>query len=396
MDLQEIAKLTRDSVSRLTSDQYKAAFEDQTTGQQFAAKVNDIENAPRTASRPQGNVRTDAQPVQPASTGFDPSFDDEPPAATPVAAVTAEPSQPVAAATVDESVPELVHEYQPVDKQGRPIGGKQRFTYRTQSELIQKLTKSHSAASARIRELSRARKIDEITAVNANTKVARPEPPKELTAQERVELQLKCDRLRAEGRGAEAAKLELNATLGVDVTTLAQQLRDSQQRNYEVAIRGAIAEFRAACPEYVQFHSDENAQSMILFIGKKGLDETDSASYHEAFKEMKGYMEPLATATAVPAPPVTVATAAPATPALRQMPHVPLPTGLSRADGGDDFTPAKPLNSRPQPQWTAEKIDALPAESYKRIVRDPRMAALFDRVLTEHEEKKAAARRGGR
>ena len=35
----------------------------------------------------------------------------------------------------------MVHEYQPTDKDGRPIGGLQRFKYRTSEELIDKLNK---------------------------------------------------------------------------------------------------------------------------------------------------------------------------------------------------------------------------------------------------------------
>src|SRR5271170_7719638 len=126
MDLQAIAKLTRESVSRLTSEEYLAAHNDEVTGKAFAIKVNEVENAPRTASpaRTNGRVRADEPSTAPAQTqSFDPSFDGDDEAPAPVAAPAAA-AQPAAAQPAAE-LPELIHRYQPVDRNGKKVGGEQ-------------------------------------------------------------------------------------------------------------------------------------------------------------------------------------------------------------------------------------------------------------------------------
>src|SRR5579863_5210507 len=150
MNTQQISELTNATLDRLTGDEYKAAFEDAATGPEFAAKVEELANGPRSASR--ANARGDA-----AQTSFDPSFD-EPGTAT----ATATAPAPV---KTDE-LPLLEHIYQPVDSAGRALGSPQRFLYRTlndpndEKSLVRQLTKAHMASTTRIRELSRARKIE--------------------------------------------------------------------------------------------------------------------------------------------------------------------------------------------------------------------------------------------
>jgi hypothetical protein len=252
MDLQTIEKLTRESVSRLTSEQYLEAFNDQTTGKRFAAKVNEIESAPRTASTPRANgrVRQD-EPSAPAPTpGFDPSFDEVPKGGPSAAVPVAAPAAAPVAATEEE---EKVHSYQPVDRSGKPVGGKQVFKYRTQDELIQKLTAAHMASSARIRELSRDRKLDSIAAAG---KAPRTQPEKEIPT---------------------------------TVEGLAAELRAQRESNFALSVRAAVNEFQASV-DWAKYRSNENAQSVILAVERAGDDPTDPASYQRAFLNMQQFL----------------------------------------------------------------------------------------------------------
>jgi hypothetical protein len=56
-------------------------------------------------------------------------------------------------------VPEQRYEYQPMDKLGRPLGGKQVIIYRTQEELVSKLTAQNNELVGKLREVSRRQKL---------------------------------------------------------------------------------------------------------------------------------------------------------------------------------------------------------------------------------------------
>jgi hypothetical protein len=369
MNLQEISQLTHSSLNRLTSEQYLEAHNDPTTGKAFVTKVNEIENSPRQATRPAGSVRgadVSEQPVQ--SIGFDPSFDDAP-GATPVPkpAVT-ESAQPAAPATTDESLPELLHEYQPVDRNGRPVGGLQRFKYRTQTELIEKLTAAHMASSARIRELSRDRRLDELASAGTVNKIPVPTDKVPDTMEE-----------------------------------LATELRAVRESNYFLAVRAAIADFTASAG-WNKYRSKENAESIVLAVTKAGDDPTDVASYHKAFAAMKAFIEPVAqpvvaaTVDPMPAPVVEQPKAAAAAPA-RTAQRVGIPTGLSNADGGGEDIRPEPQNVAPVgivvggtritsvAQW-----DRVPSDMQKRVLRNPASARIIDSLYAQQAEECSARR----
>jgi hypothetical protein len=361
--------LSKQQLNAMTSDEYKQNFEG-SSGDDFRKRVAELEARPAQATRPRGSVRGAEPAPTPAETSFDQAFDDEPAEAQ---AAAVEPSlpvaaQPAAAATVDESLPELVYEYQPVSKiTGKSVGGLQRFKYRTQDELIQKLAAAHSAASARIRELSRDRKLEEISAAGATP---RTQPEKEVPT---------------------------------TVEGLAAELRAQRESNFILSVRAALSEFQASV-NWTKFRSEENAKSMVLAVGRAGDDPTDPQSYHRAFANMQQFLEPVVPATAAatveptPTPaPVVAPVVVPPAPAVRPGNVTRPATGLSNADILSSDSPIEPVvqaNAGPNQGWTFEKIEKLPTDQYRRIVRDPKMAQLFDRILQAHEEKRAAARRG--
>ena len=384
MDSQAIAKLTKESVSRLTSEEYLAAHNDPTTGKDFAAKINQLDSQPRvatTATRAHGNVRQDAPSEQPAAQPFDPSFDELPGTEAPAAAAVAEPvAQPVVAQPVVtdfSNLPLLEHSYQPMVN-GKKAGGLQNFKYRTVNDpndpnsLVAQLQRAHSYASARIRTLSRDRKLDEITAAGAAPRI---QPEKEIPA---------------------------------TVEGLAAELRAQRESNFVLSVRAAVNEFQASM-DWTKYRSAENAQSVVLAVERAGDDPTDPASYQRAFNNMQQFLEPV---VVTPAPVAEVSTPAPApapvaatpAPAVSRVAYG-VPTGISDVDafnGTDPFEiqPTKVVGVRivdggKTTVMTLGEWNKMSSDSQKRILRSSANAAQIEALYEAADAAKAAAR-GGR
>ncbi len=395
MNIAEISQLTHASLNKLTSEAYKDAFSDPQTGDAFRARINELENSPRpAASRPAGNVRADAPTPTPAMTSFDPSFDsdpndgpssaaaavppargvrgrvEQPAAAQPAAAPIDAAAQPAAPATVDESLPELVHEYQPVDRSGRPVGHKQSFKYRTQAELIEKLTAAHSAASAHIRELTRNKRLEEIVAVGPTEKNFTPSTEVPKTMEE-----------------------------------LAKELLEQRQQNFLLSVREALNAFQLSA-DWAKYRSAANAESVVLAVERLGLSPAEPLSYHTAFQHMKAVLEPVVVA-AEPAPaptpaPVAAVAATPAPAVRRTAQPVGVSTGISNVDSFNeepDFAPAKVpgvrlvLSDGKSQVMTLQAWEKLPSEKQRRILLNAANANAIESLFVAANEQRMAARR---
>jgi hypothetical protein len=374
MNIQEINALTKASVGQLTSEAYLVAFNDAVTGKQFAEKINALENAPRTATtatRPRGSVRGEAA-ATPAETSFDPSWDDAPSApaaATPVV-------EPAPVATKEQEISELPlmeHSYQPM-VDGKPAGGRQSFKYRTVNDpndpnsLVMQLQRAHSYASARIRTLSRDRKLDSIAAAGA---APRTQPEKEIPT---------------------------------TVEGLAAELRAQRESNFALSVRAAVNEFQASV-DWTKYRSNENAQSVILAVERAADDPTDPASYQRAFLNMRDYLEPVKPATAaatvesIPA----AAVVAPA-PAIRPAQRAGISTGLSNVDQTSLENPVfeqpikvvgvKLLIDGKTQVMDFRSWDRLPSDRQKAILRNSSNVAAIEALYTAENERRAAARSG--
>jgi len=378
MDSQAIAKLTRESISRLTSDEYLTAHNDPTTGKEFASKVNEIENGPRTPStRPQGSVRGPEAQTPAQVQSFDPSFDgdEQPaPAPAPVAAAPA-PAQPAAMVTDCSQLPELEHSYQPM-VDGKRAGGLQKFKYRTVNDpndpnsLVMQLQRAHSYASARIRTLSRDRKLDSIASAGAAPRI---QPEKEVPA---------------------------------TVEGLAAELRAQRESNFALSVRAAVNEFQASV-DWTKYRSDENAKSVILAVERAADDPTDPASYQRAFHNMRDYLEPVSQPVAAPVPavePAPVVVEQPKAPAVRPATTARIATGLNNDNQFNPEVEAAPVKvqgvrivmpSGKTEVLTLAAYDKLSTDVQKRILRNGSNQAAIE-ALTVAEDQAKAARRGGR
>jgi hypothetical protein len=367
MNIQEINQLTKASVAKLTSDAYLAAFNDEQTGKIFAQKINDLENAPKSAPtpRPNGRVRADEPAVAPTP-GFDPSFDDSP---NPPAAQPATETQPAVAEPSIE-LPEKIHRYQPVDHNGRAVGGEQVFKYRTDAELIEKLTKAHSASSARIRELSRDRKLEEIATAGPTEKnfVPSTEVPK-------------------------------------TIEELSRELLEQRQQNFLLSVREALNNWQLGNPEWAEKYraNPENAKSLVLAISRAGDDPSDPASYQRAFVAMKDFLEPVVAAEpiAAPAPVPVVAAPAPAVASTPTHHAVGVASGLSDANA---FNGPDPFEVQPKVKGMKLVIDGKTvvmdlrtwdrqgSDFQKRALRNPNNATIVNQMYDEQAAQQLARR----
>ncbi len=340
LSLEQIQNLDKASLYQMTSDAYRAEMEG-SNAEAFRARVDIVESAPHTASRPRGHVREEL-PAQPSGS-FDPSFDDD-------ASVQPTTAPPISAT---EELPELVHEYQPCDASGRPVGNIQRFKYRTQAELIDKLSKAHSAASARIRQLSRERRLEEIEVAGASPLTQAP--------------------------------VEIPTT----VEGLSLELKAQREQNFVLAVRTALAEFQSSV-DWRNYRSAENAKTLVLAVEKMNADPTDPESYRRAFERVRDLLDVVMPVEPAPTPveqPKVAHVPAPVA-ALHKMPHVPIATGLSSIDGTDD-SPTEPLTTNAPKFYTAAELDRMDSATMRKLLRNPAMARKVDAVYEE-----AAARRG--
>jgi hypothetical protein len=345
LSIEQIHKLDSAALERMPSDAYKAEYEGH-NAEIFKVRVNEIETSPRTTQRPAGSVRVE----QPAT--FDPSFDSEA-AVQPAAAPASATVRSVTAESTDDpfaSLPIQTHSYQPRSRDGKtPIGGLQVFKYRTVSDprdknsLVRQLTKSHAAASARIRELSRNRRLEEIAS-----------------------------------SGPQAAP---STHVPETIEELAKELVATREEAFLASVRAALAEFQRTA-EWQKFRSKENAETLVLAVHKANLDPRDPASFHRAFADMREFIQPVA--VVAPAPPAPAQQA----PVVSRE-GVPVASGLSRADGDEDATAPATDNRGPFAGLTLEKIDKMSGQEYKGLVGQRGFSEFYDSL-----QAAAAARRG--
>jgi hypothetical protein len=343
----------------MTSDAYKEAFEGQ-NGDEFRQRVSELENAPRTATRPRGNVRgEEATTPTPGMTSFDPSFDDQP-AAAPAAAAPAQPaSQPVA--TTPGQL--LVWEYQPTDAQNRPLGGVQRFKYdptlpaTDPKSLASQLTKSN----IHVRRMANERKIEAIID-SVKTVATGYSEPTFLTPEQHPN----ADAINELTRNA-----IVNGTLS------------------------AMNVFKQNHPEFVL--GEANAVAMTRWVEKSGRSPADAQTWELAFKALKPHLATVEVAAEPVAVEPVVEVPAPA-PAVRRANGVP--TGISNADTFNEepiAVAAKVQGVRIVLDGKTQIVDLrtwdrIPSDVQKRALRNQSNASAIDSLYRAADERRAAAR----
>jgi hypothetical protein len=357
---------TKQDVNKMTSDQYRELYGNLSTGltpdqEAFrtfvdgAAPVEVVEPGIRMA-RPSPRSRTEIAETN----SFDPSFDEELPG-TPVEAIEESVAAPPATVLPPAPVelPEQTYEYVITDDNGKQIGGKQVFKYRTQEELIEKLTQSNK----HVRVM--AQRLREEQLMNGT------EVPAEATAAEPLVLRA---RLTVEERAAWEAKLEdpsesAKARYVLDRDDDRGFQNKLLNDNYENRVLLAIESFKNRNRDYAS--TQDNAAKLIGYVERRGLDPTNPRNYQKAYDALRDIGaianasgNQVAETVLAPVPPTTreektepTAAPAPATTrisepaAAAKRPVAQIPTGISNNDQLSEGE-----STIPQPHWLTVRV----------------------------------------
>jgi hypothetical protein len=193
---------------------------------------------------------------------------------TPV--ITPEPIVPVAELTtvvpVVATVPEVKwHEYQPVDEHNRPVGGKQRFSYTTLEELVQKLESAHSNSILGMRDVKRKARLGtpEVDALPAELELTSKIiefKEKPLTTEERYAISQDMN----DPATFESARDRLfESSLGATPAQLRETLNTQQQQTQQIIARQNAEVWLERHPEF--YGCTENINTVCEWMTKTGL-----------------------------------------------------------------------------------------------------------------------------
>lgn len=195
------------------------------------------------------------------------------PVVTPEVTPEATPATPVAEVT-PAPVPEQWYEYQPVDEHNRPVGGKQRFSYKSQDELIQKLQSAHTNAILGMREVKRKARLGTPETDALPTDLERVPrtiqfQEKALTAEERYAISQDMN----DPEKFESARDRLfESAVGVPPAELRQTLNRQQQQTQQIVARQNAEVWLERHPEF--YACAENINTVCEWMTKNELEPT--------------------------------------------------------------------------------------------------------------------------
>lgn len=330
---------------------------------------------------------------------------------------------------VTEQTPELPeqrHEYQPTDELGRPLGGKQVIKYRTQEELVQKLTQQNILVQRELREQKKKLQLGIDEAVEIPESAPRFDDdveftPRVLSADERVALSR--DLLDPE-KFEQATNTLFEATVGQTPAKIAIALTGLQRDNRKLLIEQEAKAFEQSVPDY--FRCKENAVMIAQWLGKHNLAPIRD-NFRLAFETLKkqGVLvygpEPAAAVPATPAAPVvepvvteTVTTQPAVQPVVQETPVVAIPTGITRSMSSGEGQPksladeivydapifgmVKGERGRMESRVVATKrytglaaVEAMPSEEFKRRVKtDKNFERIYERLVLGQNSNREA------
>jgi len=179
--------------------------------------------------------------------------------------------------------PKFSYEYQPVDEEGRPMGGKQVIKAADAQAALDQMAKNHEESMRFARKLKRERALETAdTTIPADaTKSDNFVPqfkPRELTAEELW--QIKQDPSSPESR-----KLLIESELGADPASVRRVLTQASQ---DIAALRGRAEADAFCASEPNFYMcEENAQIMQNWMLKNNLAPVQT-NFKTAYTKLSG------------------------------------------------------------------------------------------------------------
>ena len=175
-------------------------------------------------------------------------------------------------------MPELSYTYQPKDEHGRAYGRPQVLKYRTQDELIEKLTDQNSNLVRELRKQTKKQRLGVLSEDSLPEGLAHIEEvvdftPRELTADERYEL---SQDLVNPAKFSEATDRLFEATIGAKPAVLAKTISNMQMDNLRILAK----------TESDAFMANNNAYN----IGETPKTDTAYLKCNENFDTIRDYM----------------------------------------------------------------------------------------------------------
>ena len=384
-----MAKLRKFDVDQLSADQFAAKMKDPDFKAEFEALYPVEIPAPTETVDPEGFASPAATVVAPSPVQIDPEGFELPPA--PVAA-------PVAPVDVEQR-----YEYQPVDKHGRKVGGLQCIKYKTQDELIKKLTDNHIEAIRWGREEHAARVVgkpveDDGSDIPADAERGSVEfvelKAKPLTADERFAI---IQDMQDPAKFEEGRARFFESEFGVPPSKVRELLNTSQVTAKQAVVEASFAEFQRETPDF--YPDVDNITKLTGWMAKHELLPTVKnfkTAYAAMVKQDCLNIAPVVqqvAAAAVPATEPEPKTTAPAVPETRissdappvQAPRSQAPSGLNdRTSSSNGNRPAADANS-----LTLADIDKMSADEYKRRLKDPAFGKYVEQLEAAVAQKRA-------
>ena len=371
---------------------------DQLSADQFAAKMKDPD------------FKREFEALYPieiqAPTEIDPEGFAAPVA---VAAVDPEgfvaPTESVAASNAPVVAPtpevEQRYEYQPVDKHGRKVGGLQCIKYKTQDELIKKLTENHIEAIRWGREEHAARVVgkpveDDGSDIPADAERGTVEfvelKAKPLTTEERFAI---IQDMQDPAKFEEGRARLFESEFGVPTSKVRELLNTSQVTAKQAVVEASFAEFQRETPDF--YPDVDNITKLTGWMAKHELLPTVK-NFKTAYAAMvkQDCLNIAPVVQQVPAAPAVEPepkTAAPAVPETRissdalpvQAPRSQAPSGLNdRTSSSNGNRPAADANS-----LTLADIEKMSADEYKRRLKDPAFGKYVEQLEAVAAQKRA-------
>ena len=379
-----MAKLRKFDVEQLSADQFAAKMKDPDFKAEFDALYPVEIQAPVETIDPEGFPVAQA----PAAVAQDSEG----------LVAPSEPVAPTPAADVEQR-----YEYQPVDKHGRKVGGLQVIKYKTQDELVKKLTENHIEAIRWGREEHAARVVgkpveDDGSDIPADAERGSVEfvelKAKPLTTEERFAI---IQDMQDPAKFEEGRARLFESEFGVPTSKVRELLNTSQVAAKQAVVEASFAEFQRETPDF--YPDVDNITKLTGWMAKhellptvKNFKTAYAAMVKQDCLNIAPVVQQVATA-AVPAVEPEPKTAAPVVPEIRislaaepvQAPRSQAPSGLNdRTSSSTGNRPASDANS-----LTLADIEKMSADEYKRRLKDPAFGKYVEQLEVVAAQKRA-------